>query len=381
MDLICRKEDCTGCGACVYVCPQKCIKLVDDEQGFLHPKIDEKKCINCNRCVTLCPINVQENQSNSIKKAIVAYAKDDGIRKSASSGGIFALVANYILEKNGVVVGAAMTSNYKSVNHVAIFEKDKLGVICGSKYVQSQMRDIYLLMKQQLEFGKLVLFVGTPCQVAGVKRFFGEKYENLFLIDLVCHGVASPNVWRDYVEWIQQKKDAKIVELNFRNKCTGWKNYSITMRMENGKNYCKEARKDLYLRGYGANLYLRESCYNCHFKSLSRQGDITLADCWGIDKIMPEMFDNKGISLVLTNTEKGDVLIRGIESGINKSDIDIEKAVKYNMSTIKSAKKPERYSQFWMLYREKGVYSALKKCAYVTMKERIKFGIKKMLKR
>lgn len=327
-----NKSECCGCYACYNVCPNDAISMEEDEKGFCYPVIDEKKCINCNLCEKVCPIinNVTE------KKKLEAYAcinKENNIRLKSSSGGIFTLIAEEILDLEGVVFGAAFNKNF-DVEHICITNKKELEKLRGSKYVQSNIGETFKQAKVFLEQDRYVLFTGTPCQVEALKSYLRKDYEKLFTQDFICHGVPSKKVWQKYLEFASNKNKI-IKKINFRNKKNGWKKFSLNIEYDKA-TYNKNHIKDLYMRAFLQNLSLRDSCFDCQFKKYYRNSDITLADFWGVSKLNPKISDDKGTSLVIINSIKGKDLFDKIKDKCLIEKVDLDKAIKYNKSFITS---------------------------------------------
>ncbi len=339
-----KKQNCSGCGACATICPKNCIQMVPDEEGFLYPKVDEENCINCERCVSVCPVLNKKGIINST----IAYAvinNDENIRMQSSSGGVFTLISKLVLKQEGVVFGAAFDKDFE-LRHISVDNLEDLYKLRGSKYLQSQVGDAYERVKDCLEQGRLVYFTGTPCQVEGLRSFLGRDYENLITSDVVCHGVPSPNVWRFYLENQQKKACSKITEVSFRDKKCGWGRFSVRVRFSNNTEYIQIHSKDLYMKSFLSNLCLRPSCYSCSFKSINRCSDFTLADFWGIENVAPEMNDEKGTSLLLVNTDKGAQIFEQLKSEITFKQIELEQAIKHNLSAIRSVDKPKNRDKF-----------------------------------
>lgn len=335
------EEKCTGCHACYSVCPVSCIAMREDEEGFLYPYVESKKCINCGRCGNVCPsLKMTECEREAPESIYAAKNLDNQVRRKSSSGGIFSLVAKYILKNGGVVFGASMSEDYKYVVHIMVESESELGKLRGSKYVQSKIGDCYFKAKQQLMAGRIVLFTGTPCQIAGLRSYLGKNYEKLYTQDVICHGVPSPKIWRNYVNRKEETFKSQVTNISFRYKEHGWNNNSLIFEFLNGTKYIKKQSEDPYMVGYLTNIYLRPSCYQCMYKNYERESDITLADFWGIEKIMPEMDDGIGTSLIMINTEKGKKLFQGIQSEIIYKETTVNPAISvYNPSCIKAAKK------------------------------------------
>lgn len=314
--------------------------MKEDADGFLYPDINVERCVNCKACQKVCPI-LKEKRTEKVytPTAYAAYCKDNLIRANSSSGGVFTLLALKILEQGGVVFGAAMTQDGKAVHHISINSPENIGMLQGSKYVQSQIGNCFRDAKYYLDSGKKVLFSGTPCEIEGLKSFLSKEYSNLACVDVVCHGCPSPNIWRKYIASINRKCASEVTKVNFRNKSSGWKKYTFSVGFSNGDLYEQNHSDNLYMKVFLSDLCLRESCYECKFKKKNRLSDITLADFWGSESVCPEMDDDKGLSFVTIHSLKGINLFHEISPKLVFKKIDYEKAVAHNRSMLKSAKK------------------------------------------
>lgn len=288
-------EKCTGCAACKNICPVGAIQMQEDEEGFLFPVVDENKCTNCGLCKKSCPIlNAEFHETPEFCYAVMA---DDEIRMKSSSGGIFTVISEYILEQDGVVCGAAFDENW-NVEHVIIDNKNDLNKLRGSKYVQSDVKNVYSDVKNILNEGKKVFFTGTPCQIAALYGVLGKDFDNLLTAEVVCHGVPNNKIWQNFLENNFDKQ--KIKNINFRDKTQyGWSCNTIIMMKDNAV-----INNQNYYDGFNQNLYLRNSCGNCSFTKFQRCADITFADFWGIWEINPAFNDGNGTSLLLLNSDK-----------------------------------------------------------------------------
>lgn len=296
--------DCCGCGACAQVCPKSCIQMTEDGEGFLYPVIDTAKCVDCDLCSKVCPILNVPQTGEALPEAWAAYAKDASLRQVSSSGGIFSLLANHVLDLGGVVFGAALDADL-SVHHIMVSSREELEQLRGSKYVQSRMENTYREVQTQLEAGKTVLFSGVACQIAGLHTFLRKSWDSLFTLDVLCHGVPSPKVWQLYLQQQSQTRGSTPETASFRDKTEGWKRFSMAIRFRSGEAYRSVLTEDPFLRFFLTDICLRPSCYHCQFKGLPRSSDLTIGDAWGVDGILPEMDDDQGTSLVFLNTEKG----------------------------------------------------------------------------
>lgn len=340
-----EKYKCCGCHACYNICPQRAISMKDDDKGFKYPVVEKEKCIDCGLCEKVCPILNKINEGKNNIRAYACFNKDEQIRKNSSSGGIFQLIANNILCKNGIVIGAAFNRDFL-VEHIMIEEQKDLEKLMGSKYIQSDINDIYQKTKKSLENGKHVLFTGTPCQIEGLKAYLNKEYDNLYTQDIICHGVPSKKVWLKYIEFIEKMRKEKPLKIQFRNKTYGWKNYATYFEYGYRK-YIVKHNEDMFMKTFLNNLSLRDSCYNCSFKRKNRISDITLADFWGIDNILPDWNDDKGISLVIVNSNKGLEIFNQIKENMIYDEVNFEEAIKYNKCMYQSTSKPEKREEFF----------------------------------
>lgn len=374
------KEDCCGCYACYNICPKECITMESDNEGFWYPNIDKNKCINCNLCEKVCPIINKPNSSLYEKKSYAVFNKNEKIRLESSSGGIFSLLAEYVINNHGSVYGAVFDEDF-NVKHIKINSLQDIELLRGSKYVQSRINDIFKSIKFDLKNNKIVLFTGTPCQVAGLQSFLQKKYNNLILMDIVCHGVPSPLVWQQYIDELKQNYKQDIKSIYFRDKSTGWKTYSIKFLFDKDE-YKNFGFKDIYMKGFLNDIYLRPSCYNCNFKGIERISDITVADFWGIENILPKIDDDKGTSLIVIHSEKGKQLFDELSETMIFNEVDLNEAIKYNPSMISSVKYNEKRKDFFLeLNSGKELINLIKEYTKVSFERRVKNKIKLIVKR
>ena len=356
---ICDKEICTGCGACAQRCPLQCVEMVVDEEGFKRPLIDSSRCSSCGLCKKICPAANKFKDSGKEPKAFAAINSDEKIRLSSSSGGVFTALAESIINDGGVVVGAALDDNNRVV-HKLCRSKDELGLLRGSKYVQSDGGDTFIQTKDLLESGIPVLYTGTPCQIDGLYAFLGKEYSNLYTQDIICHGVPSPMIWQKYLLENEKKADSKAVGVSFRDKRSGWQKYSLNIKFENGGEHVKTVTQDAYMRGFISHLYLRPSCSICSSKQIHRRSDITLADFWGIEE--EHIFnDNKGSSAVMVHTKKGEELLSKASKSLKLVESDFEKVIANNRSYNLSSKSSRFRCEFFKTVSKNSVCSSVDK--------------------
>lgn len=338
-------KTCTGCSACYSSCPKNAISLVPNKEGFLYPQIDSEKCIQCGLCEKVCPaLNIQLGK-NQNPKAFAVINNDEKIRMESSSGGVFTAVAKKIIEENGIVFGVKLDAHQKAVFSFTENEEG-LSEFRGSKYVQAKVGNAFKECKKFLIENKKVLFTGTPCQIEGLKLFLGKEYENLLTMDIICHGVLSPLVWKKYTELREKKFASRIVKTAFRRKNDGWKQYSLSFTFANDSEYCASLIKDPYLRIFLKDVCLRESCYACPSKKLNRVSDITIADFWGVQNEYPEYDDDKGTSLVIVHSTKVEEILSGLEN-CRVKEITLDNGLKYNPSMVRSCVRPNAREYFF----------------------------------
>lgn len=382
-------SNCSSCAACTNVCSRGAISMQLDSEGFYRPVIDAEKCIQCGACERACPWtkDVQNpNGSNDSPKTMAAYAKDDEIRLASSSGGIFSVLAEKILDNGGVVVGVSQLSSTR-FGHIVIDNKADLKKLRGSKYVQANAGLIYKEVRNLLKDGRKVLFSGTPCQVAALYSVLGNsKYENLWTVDIVCHGTPSVKVWEKFVNETEQSESGSVKQSFFRDKRLGWRLFSMTNVIENrsGDSFqkSKPLNKDEFMRVFLQNICLNKSCADCHYGKLPRIADITLGDYWNIASVHPEMDDDKGTSVALLNTLRGEELFEFISGNVYACDSSLEKAVAGNPCIVRSSKEHPRRAEFFSELDSYPLNDLIKKyCPFPSLHVRIYRKIRGILGR
>lgn len=345
-----NKANCSGCTSCQTICPKHCISMQMDKEGFLYPFVNETECINCGLCSQSCPWLTKKTQPINDKKLLVyaAKLKDNNIRKDSTSGGLFSAFANYIISKGGVIYGAAYNAQNKRVEHVSIQSFEELSRIRGSKYVQSYLGDTFFKIKKALKNDQKVLFTGTPCQCAGLKNYLKKEFENLYIIDILCHSVPSPKILDEIINKTEKESKQHITSIRFRNKERGWRNsYHFQLFMDK-----TSITNTTFLTLFFKGLINRPSCYNCRFTNLNRPSDITIGDYWNIKKVDSSFEDKLGVSCVLINSEKGQDLFQQIKSTVKFLQTDISPAMQTCMERNVSI--PINRKRFWYEYENKG---------------------------
>ena len=313
-----NKYNCCGCTACSNICLHQAITMIPDSLGFLYPKVDEDKCINCGLCDNVCQFqdNYKRYDNFDIPEVYQFRLDSDSELRKSQSGGAFFAIADKFLNDGGVVYGAAFTGTWRVIHQKAM-DSQSLDKLRMSKYVQSDIRGIFPKIKEELKSGIKVLFSGTACQVAGLKSYVPKRlHENLFCIDIICHGVPSPKIWEDYLQYLQEKRNSKIIRACFRDKRFGWHGARESFLYENGHEEFRRTSNYLYFSG----LSMRESCSQCPYTNIKRVGDITVGDQWGIPKDSPYE-DDKGLSLILINSDKGKQLFENIEKNAERTSL------------------------------------------------------------
>lgn len=349
MQIYSEKNMCCGCTACCEACPVNAVTMKKDRHGFVYPEVDDTICINCGKCKKVCPFKNSPTEEKNIPDVYALKCKDDDIRMQSASGAAFSAIAENIIENGGMVYGVECDENFV-VKHSCAETKEDYIKFRGSKYVQSEMGNIFTDVKRTLDDEKYVLFSGTPCQVAGLKLFLGKDYPKLYTVDLVCHGVPTPLMWEEFIAKIKQQYVEKNIKNVICRDTAIWGKYiSKIIFSDKTEQYTKE-----YIDIYSSNYALRESCFNCKFASSDRPGDFTIMDFWGINDIMPDFTDNKGVSVVMLNTEKAKMYIKHIEKNAVLQKTELKNILVYQPRMEKPVKKPRLWQRFWEDYDRYG---------------------------
>ncbi|MBQ2715054.1 MAG: Coenzyme F420 hydrogenase/dehydrogenase, beta subunit C-terminal domain [Clostridia bacterium] len=317
---IISKENCCGCTACASVCPKDAITMLSDDEGFKFPRIDQEKCVDCGKCSSVCPSH--KPFYNKEGKAYALKHNDKDVLKNSTSGGFFTTISDYVLDREGVVYGAAFDQNLVC-RHTRATTKDERNKMRGSKYVESDLGDTYKKIKEDLAQGKCVLFTGTPCQTSGLKNYLNGKDENLVCIDLICNGVPSAKVFAQYVKNLNKKAPKKVVDYKFRSKKWSWHVHKESAILADGRDWHSNIHTDSWRTIYYGRFAMRKSCFNCLYTNLTRPGDFTMGDCRGIDKVFSDFSSHEGVSLVFVNTKKGEEIFSKIQENTLCREIDV----------------------------------------------------------
>ena len=371
-----EKSDCCGCTACKNICPKGAIEMVEDSEGFKYPQINKDKCIDCGLCKKVCPI-LNKQQFNDFKqKAYLFQNKKEDVRKDSTSGGFYSSIGEYVINNGGVVYGASFDKDFK-VEHTKAEKVEELSKFRKSKYVQSNLKDTFKEIKKYLDDKRMVVFSGTPCQVAGLNNYLKKSYDNLILIDIMCHSVPSPLYYEKYKKYILKKMNAKkILSVNFRDKRKyGYKYSMMTVETDNGI-YSQGIDTDPYLRAFFGDYSVRPSCYNCRFKTQKRVSDITIWDCFNINEIDKSFDDDKGTTRLLVQSEKGLDILNKLENTRLK-EIDLKTAVGRVHEMTHSVKSKQGRDEFFKAINSDE--NAIDKYFPITIKTRLNSFVRKTL--
>ena len=396
-------RNCTGCGACMNACRRGCITMKEDAKGFRYPVIDESACVKCMVCVHVCPV-INATPKKNANHVYACKNKDESVRLSSSSGGLFTAIAEYVVDCGGVVFGACFDKDWNVIHDYAE-RKTELIKFRGSKYVQSDTTQIYPVVEQFLKDGRPVLFSGTPCQTAGVRAFLRKDYDNLILVDFICHGVPSGKVWKKYLQDETTRlyarntvlthpvteKNVSVKDISFRDKSSGWKKYSFALTLlskasaegkENSVLHSTTAWEHPYMKGFLNNLYLRPSCYACPMKKFGGNSDMTMADAWGIEHYIPEWDDDKGVSLCVPHNSKGTDILKKLQN-IDFREVNNDILEKHNDAVFCNPSKNRHTKKFYKLMEKNLPFNDIIRMCFPpsTLCDKIMWSINKRIKR
>lgn len=350
-----EKCNCTGFAVCHDICPVEAVKMEFDKEGFQYPRIDSSLCISCGACDRVCPVDKTYADGLHEVKVYAAKSREKCTQMCSASGGVFPEIARVILQRKGIVWGADFDTNF-DVCHTYVKDCNHLAALCRSKYVQSNMLGVYKTIKEQLKDGQTVLFTGTPCQTSGLARFVGNKLKsNLFLVDIICHGVPSIMIWREFIRELcdyngENVKNISSIAFKYKDTIRKWNHPGFRVVWKSGQEYIDYSNMSWYENGYLSNLYVRPSCHTCKFKNLNSPSDLTIGDFWGCADVLPEMYDEDGVSVVFSKTEKGKEILTWIQNNADYIQIPYEIAVKYNSRIIKPTPVNKNRNKFWKYY-------------------------------
>lgn len=379
MEIFSTKEDCCGCTACASICTKNAIKMAKDEEGFLYPHIDTEKCVNCGLCARVCPVKNNRVEKFTEQKAFIVRSHNEENVSASTSGGFFLPIAEWFIDQGGYVVGVCYDTNLNVV-HKITNKKEELLDFRGSKYVQSNQTDTFSEIRKLLKSNKKVLYSGTPCQVAGLKQYLRGNDQNLWCIDVVCHGVPSPTLWEKYISEMRTKYESNIKDIKFRSKVMGYHTGNMEIHFENGKHYYNTARTDMMLSCFFGEISSRPSCYHCRFKNLQHVSDFTIYDCWSYSKITGKKDDDKGWTHLIVQSEKGLETFEQLKKYYEFVEADIKKGVDLDGSMIeKSAKPHPKRAEFYRDFDTETLSEHVKKYGLITKKDYAIDAVKKIL--
>lgn len=382
-------ERCCGCTVCAEKCPKKAIVFQVSNEGFLYPTIDESKCTNCGMCLKVCPINSPIVNAREAQVGYATWVRDEEVLLRSSSGGLFYPLAELIISQNGYVCGCINDERCLPM-HIISNKLDDVLKMQGSKYVESFLGNIFSQVKEKLDSGVQVLFTGTPCQIAGLRKYLCVSYDGLICVDLICHGVPSRLLFQEYLQWQEKRYGGKVEAYHFRSK--NKHDWSLTYRMKIVKGKKMKivehmASLDPYYYGFLQGMTYRESCYHCPYSCLERIGDITIGDFWGIEKVDPQLNNSGGVSAVIINTSKGEMLFRQIKDLLAYQEISVLDIQKHNGNLISPTKRPEKRSGIYSRLNEAGFKMIAKqelrhnKCFIEWIKDCIPNRVRQKIKR
>lgn len=372
---------CCGCGVCKLICPRNAIKMESNIEGFLIPVLDQKRCITCGLCIIHCPVKKVQLPRKPLR-CFAAKVADEQVRKKSSSGGVFTKLSESVLARQGIVFGAAWVSAEQQVKHIAVDSFADLHLLQGSKYVQSDLGDTFYATKVALGNGQMVLFSGTPCQIAGLRSYLKKDYSHLICVEVICHAVPSPLILQCYLDKHRRKQGSDIVNVSFRNKKYGWRSYSIAIKYENSFTEYNIQTKDEFMQSFLHELCNRKSCHDCVFRQGKSGADITLGDYWGIKNKYPDLDDNMGVSLILAYSTKGVSALNEISDCFSAlRDVSYEDALQSTRAIIESPQIHPCRLKFFQYAMKYGIKKAVFKILAPPFPRRIYYTMRSIAKK
>ncbi len=358
-----EKNDCTGCKMCADICPCNAISFIKDKYGFEYPSVDYKKCISCGICVEKCPgMHRFYNEKCGNPRVYAAWLKEKEMRLYSTSGGLYYAFAKEFLNEGGVVVACRFTNDWKHAEHVVVEDEKELLPTVRSKYFQSETAGIYKKVREKIDAGKNVLFCGTPCQCAAIRRYLGEKCNQLVTMDFICRGNNSQKAYEAFIEELEIRYNSSVKSVQFKNKRNGWTSLGVLVEFENGQEYYDTRKNSYWTLGYiKDNLYMRPVCHNCKYRTIPRISDFTVGDFWGIKNVSQEDMFN-GISVLFANTKYANEVVKKMRNILQLEEHSLEDAIKGNPCILSSPMEGKMKENFFALLEEKSFSEAVAAC-------------------
>lgn len=377
-------EKCTLCGSCVQGCPVQAISIKKKYLDFVYPEINPSLCMHCNKCEKLCPVasGLDESQ-HALRTPFLAKNRNNDIRKESTSGGAFYALANSILSQGGYVAGAVMDQQFQ-VHHILSSKTSDIKRMMGSKYANSDMKQVFTEIKEKLLAGGIVLFCGCACQIAGLRSFLTannlQNFDKVYFMEVICHGVPSQRMLDEYLKVQRKLQKSEIADIRFRDKERGWHSSSVVIHFKNGKKYSEPITVDAFMNGFLSGVTLKEACYDCQFKQYRSGCDFMFGDFWGAEIEVPELDDNLGISAIIANTEKGISLLR--QSDIELYSYFVDPIIRYNRNILEATSRNPLRTEFYQYAGKHGYNVAIQKYFWETkgqkLRRRILFFFRKI---
>lgn len=377
-----EKTKCCGCTACQHACPQNAITMKEDKQGFKYPEIDVLRCTHCGLCRKICPFTMLKKSATPHYQVFAARHKSKAVLERSSSGGMFTAFSDYVLDRGGTVYGCKYDSDFKLV-HLRVADRSGRDSLCGSKYVQSDLGDCYVQIREDLTDGKDVCFIGTPCQCAGLQSFLTKTdHSKLVTVALICHGVPSPKLFREYLDYCNEKRKAKITDYEQRPKHRHWGHIERARFIyDNGDSDSDSVLSQGWKWLFYSNAALRPCCYECPWAKGGHTADVTVGDYWGIEECMPDFYDRMGVSAVLINTPKGEYVFDEVADTLEIRRSCFEDVIKKNPNLTAPSKPLTDREKFWSVYRQKGFSALIARYGHINLYYRIRNTVGRLLRK